>query len=91
MARALTRVSTGILLCSLLFACQREGKLDRYGQLPQFTLQNQLGDKFSDADLRGRVVVVDFILPRCLPAVDAAARCAAEEATGGGAAVVREL
>jgi protein SCO1/2 len=65
MARALTRVGTGILLCTLLFACQREGKLDRYGQLPQFTLQNQLGNELSDADLRGRVVVVDFIFTSC--------------------------
>jgi protein SCO1 len=62
MGRAL---GTGVLLCALLFACQREGKLDRYGQLPQFTLQNQLGDSLSDADLRGRVVVVDFIFTSC--------------------------
>lgn len=62
MGRAL---GTGVLLCALLFACQREGKLDRYGQLPQFTLQNQRGDNFSDADLRGRVVVVDFIFTSC--------------------------
>ena len=64
-ASSLARVGTAILLCALLFACQRESKLDRYGQLPQFTLQNQLGNEFSDADLRGRVVVVDFIFTSC--------------------------
>ena len=55
----------GALLFALLVACQRETKLERYGQLPQFTLQNQLGNSFTDADLRGRVVVVDFIFTSC--------------------------
>jgi len=70
MARALAGSGMrglGVLLLALLTsgACQREGKLDHYGQLPQFTLQNQLGHPFTDADLRGRVVVVDFIFTSC--------------------------
>lgn len=67
-ASSLTRVGfgvLGVLLCALLLACQRETKLGSYGKLPQFTLQNQLGDSFTDADLRGRVVVVDFIFTSC--------------------------
>lgn len=55
----------GVLLCLLLSACQREDKLDRFGQLPRFSLQNQFGKTFTDADLRGRVVVVDFIFTSC--------------------------
>jgi protein SCO1 len=54
-----------LLLLLLLAACQRDGKLDHYGQLPQFSLQNQLGQPFTDAELRGRVVVVDFIFTSC--------------------------
>jgi len=74
MAYALTRVGPQqrsvsvivvVFVLTLLASCQREGKLDRYGQLPQFTLQNQLGNSFSDADLRGRVTVVDFIFTSC--------------------------
>jgi protein SCO1/2 len=65
MFRAQTRVCVGVLLIGLLAACQNEGKLDRFGQLPQFSLQNQFGKSFSDSDLRGRVVVVDFIFTSC--------------------------
>jgi len=65
MFRAQTRVCLGVLLIGLLAACQNEGKLDRFGQLPQFSLQNQFGKSFSDSDLRGRVVVVDFIFTSC--------------------------
>jgi protein SCO1 len=62
MARALA----GLLLSFVALACQpRETKLDRYGALPTFTLQNQQGKPFSDSDLRGRVVVVDFIFTSC--------------------------
>ncbi|HET8935488.1 MAG TPA: SCO family protein [Polyangiales bacterium] len=65
MLRAQTRVGVGLLLIGLLWACQHEAKLDRFGQLPQFSLQNQFGKTFSDSDLRGRVVVVDFIFTSC--------------------------
>lgn len=56
---------TALCLAMSLAACQRETKLERYGQLPQFELQNQFGERFTDADLRGRVVVVDFIFTSC--------------------------
>ena len=55
----------GLGLLALLVACNSEAKLDRFGRLPQFELQNQLGERFTDADLRGRVVVVDFIFTSC--------------------------
>jgi protein SCO1/2 len=67
MATALTRwacsLAIGWALC--LGACHRQTELEHYGQLPQFSLQNQLGKPFSDTDLRGRVLVVDFIFTSC--------------------------
>jgi protein SCO1 len=54
-----------LLACALAVGCQREGKLDSFGQMPQFTLHNQLGKPFSDSELRGRVVIVDFIFTSC--------------------------
>jgi protein SCO1/2 len=63
-AAPIARVCLGAWLC-LVAACQRDGELDRYGQLPQFALQNQFAKRFTDADLRGRVVVVDFIFTSC--------------------------
>lgn len=63
MATALTRWA--LLALCLVGACQRATELEHYGQLPQFSLQNQLGKPFSDNDLRGRVVVVDFIFTSC--------------------------
>jgi protein SCO1/2 len=59
------RVCFGVLWLGLVAACERDAKLDRFGQMPQFSLQNQLGKSFSDAELRGRVVVVDFIFTSC--------------------------
>lgn len=59
------------LLCALAMSlgliagCERAPKLARYGQLPQFSLQDQHGDPFRDTDLRGRVVIVDFIFTSC--------------------------
>jgi protein SCO1/2 len=46
-------------------ACTPTTELEHYGQLPKFSLQNQLGQPFTDADLRGRVLVVDFIFTSC--------------------------
>jgi protein SCO1/2 len=48
-----------------LTACGDSPQLERYGQLPSFTLQSQQGREFTDRDLRGRVVVVDFIFTSC--------------------------
>lgn len=57
----------GLAACVLgASACRDQPHaLDRFGKLPAFTLQNQLGQAFSDRDLRGRVVVVDFIFTSC--------------------------
>jgi protein SCO1/2 len=66
-----TRLCLGVLLCGLSMACQLSGKgkgkgqLDHFGKLPEFSLQNQFGKTFTDDDLRGRVVVVDFIFTSC--------------------------
>jgi protein SCO1/2 len=57
----------GLAACALGgFACREEPpELGHFGKLPAFRLQNQLGNAFSDRDLRGRVVVVDFIFTSC--------------------------
>lgn len=51
-------------LC-LIAGCRDAPKLERFGKLPQFQLTTQHDHKLSDADLRGRVVVVDFIFTSC--------------------------
>jgi protein SCO1/2 len=48
-----------------LAACGGKPQLDHYGKLPQFSLRNQFGDPVTDTDLRGRVVVIDFIFTSC--------------------------
>jgi protein SCO1/2 len=49
-----------------LAACKgKPPQLEHYGELPEFSLQNQFGEKFSQNDLRGRVAVVDFIFTSC--------------------------
>lgn len=49
-----------------LVACgDKPPQLEHYGKLPEFSLLNQFGEKFSQDDLRGRVVVIDFIFTSC--------------------------
>lgn len=53
-------------MCWLALAtCGDKPQLDHYGTLPQFSLQNQFGETFTQSELRGRVVVVDFIFTSC--------------------------
>ncbi|WP_342376105.1 SCO family protein [Myxococcus stipitatus] len=46
-------------------ARMRAGGLPAFGNLPAFQLTDQTGRVFSDADLRGEVVVADFMFTRC--------------------------
>jgi protein SCO1/2 len=39
--------------------------LPQYGAMPQFELKDQRGASVRDVDLRGRVLIVDFIFTRC--------------------------
>ncbi|MET0389469.1 MAG: SCO family protein [Polyangiales bacterium] len=58
----------GFFALALLLSAACDGgsqKLDRYGQMPQFSLQSQHAQPFTDAQLRGRVTVVDFIFTSC--------------------------
>jgi len=55
-------------LVLVLVACRDQASsvsLDRYGQLPSFTLTNQFGREFTATDLHGRIAVVDFIFTSC--------------------------
>lgn len=74
MTRALSRLGaqwalalgvTLSVLCGSACRDARAPELGRYGKLPGFSLQNQLGEPMSDRDLSGRVVVVDFIFTSC--------------------------
>lgn len=49
----------------LMLACGPTVVLDDLGVSPEFTLTDQRGAPLSSADLRGRVLVVDFIFTRC--------------------------
>lgn len=48
-----------------LFACGQGRSLGSYGELPAFALQDQRGVEIRDADLEGRVLIVDFIFTSC--------------------------
>ena len=68
MMRSFRRLPLALRLaaCLLALACSEQPpQLARYGKLPAFKLTNQLGNSFSDTDLRGRVAVVDFIFTSC--------------------------
>jgi protein SCO1/2 len=52
-------------LVILLAGCAREKPLPVYGQIPQFELLNQHGQKFGRAALDGHVWVADFIYTNC--------------------------
>ncbi|MCP3166800.1 SCO family protein [Myxococcus qinghaiensis] len=60
------------LVAALAFPLLRESRarlrargLPEFGALPTFRLTDQTGRPFSEADLRGAVVVADFIFTRC--------------------------
>jgi len=56
----------GLAICALLcVGCRERPTLEHFGELPQFTLTTQHGKPLRDVDLRGRVVVVDFIFTSC--------------------------
>lgn len=48
-----------------LLACKGEPELGTFGAMPAFTLKDQRGVGINDGDLRGRVLVVDFIFTSC--------------------------
>jgi protein SCO1 len=49
----------------LLLACSGSAQLSDYGPLPAFSLQNQRGQTISAQQLRGRVLIADFIFTSC--------------------------
>ena len=64
--KRVTRQLALTLWALVALACSDQPpELGRYGELPAFSLHNQLGNAFSDRDLRGRVLVVDFIFTSC--------------------------
>lgn len=59
-------VARALLLWLGLVACGgQEPALGSYGELPAFTLMDQRGVEIRDADLKGRVLIVDFIFTSC--------------------------
>jgi protein SCO1/2 len=59
-------LGAGLLLLLGLVACGGQGpSLGSYGELPAFALKDQRGVEVRAADLKGRVLVVDFIFTSC--------------------------
>jgi protein SCO1 len=60
-------MSSRLALLGLLLsvACAPAAPLPRFGALPDFTLQNQHAQTVSARELRGRVLVIDFIFTSC--------------------------
>jgi protein SCO1/2 len=64
-----TRWATALMfaaaLAVLCAACQPEPELPTYWTAPAFTLVDETGQPFSQADIGGRVALVDFIYTNC--------------------------
>jgi protein SCO1 len=62
----MTRLLTPVLIALLLIAgCAKEQPLPVLGEIPQFELLNQTGQKFNRTSLDGHVWVADFIYTNC--------------------------
>jgi protein SCO1/2 len=62
----LARIAALGLLSALAAAgCNRQPALGEYGEIPAFALVDQRGVSIRDRDLRGRVLIVDFIFTSC--------------------------
>lgn len=61
------RACSLLLLCWACFGCRGGGadSLPQFGEMPAFELRDQRGATVRDADLRGRVLIVDFIFTSC--------------------------
>jgi protein SCO1 len=60
------RAVTALLLVIGLCACRaKDAPLPEYGAMPAFSLRDQRNGIVRDADLRGRVLIVDFIFTSC--------------------------
>ncbi len=51
-----------------MVGCRRGSDLPVLGAAPPFTLTDQTGQPFGSADVKGRVVIADFIYTRCTDA-----------------------
>lgn len=59
------RASAAVLFAVSLLGCRGSDSLPEYGAMPSFALRDQRGANVGDADLRGRVLIVDFIFTSC--------------------------
>jgi protein SCO1 len=55
----------GAVVAPSLALRERPAELEVYGQMPAFRLVDHTGTTITDQDLRGRVVVANFIFTRC--------------------------
>src|SRR4051794_8055932 len=51
-----------------LLACQRKSDLPEYGAMPAFALTDQAGATFGSTDVKGKVVVSNFVYTTCTDA-----------------------
>jgi protein SCO1/2 len=57
-----------LLIGFLIAGCsttKRPSHLDDYGTVPAFSLRDQTGGTLTDAWLRGKITIVDFVFTRC--------------------------
>jgi protein SCO1/2 len=60
------RSGAALLLSLSLLGCRGgSDSLSQYGAMPAFAFQDQRGANVRDADLRGRVLIADFIFTTC--------------------------
>lgn len=59
-------LTLGAVIAPTLAMRDRTPALDTYGQVPAFRLTDQTGATVTDAALRGKVVIANFIFTRCI-------------------------
>ena len=55
-----------LLLLMVLASCSKNPVLEKYGEFPRFNLTNQYGMEFDSSELKGKIVLANFIFTNCL-------------------------
>ena len=50
----------------VLASCSKNPVLEKYGEFPKFNLTNQYGMEFDSSELKGKIVLANFIFTNCL-------------------------
>ena len=55
-----------MLLLMVLVSCSKNPVLEKYGEFPEFNLTNQSGIQFDSSELKGKIVLSNFIFTNCV-------------------------